>query len=84
MSRVKENVIEWIDGDKTVTCTFSQKRFVNRLSKMAEKHGSLVEILAKNPDGSILAKIPLSAIHIYVSSWNGSGALAVDEAENDD
>ena len=84
MSRVKENIIEWIDGDKFVTCTFSQKRFVNRLLKMSEKHGSLVRILAKNPDGSVLAKIPLSAIHIYVSSWNGSGATAVEEEENND
>lgn len=76
MNRVKENVIEWIENDKTATCTFSQKKFVNRIEKMAAKGGSPVEILAKNPDGSILAKIPVSAIHLYVSAWNGGGLPA--------
>lgn len=73
MGRVKENVIEWIDGDQEATCTFSQKKFVNRVLRMSEKSGSPVKILAKNQDGSILARVPLSAIHIYVSSWNGKG-----------
>lgn len=47
MDRNKENVIEWIEGSKTATCTFSQKKFINRITKMAEKGGSPVEILAK-------------------------------------
>lgn len=73
MDRCRENVIEWIEGNKTATCTFSQRRFINRIKKMAEKHGSPVEILAENMDGSIMAHIPLSAVHLYVSSWNGNG-----------
>lgn len=79
MNRVKENVIEWLEGDKTALCTFSQKKFVNRIQKMAEKGGAPVEIIAKNPDGSILAKIPVSAIHLYVSAWNGGGVAAEGE-----
>lgn len=73
MNRVKENVIEWLEGSETATCTFSQKRFVNRMLKLSEKDGSPVKILAKNPDGSIMAKIPLSMVHLYVSKWNGAG-----------
>ena len=83
MNRVKENVIEWIDGDKTALCTFSQKKFVNRIQKMTEKDGVPVEILARNPDGSILAKIPISAIHLYVSAWNGGGFAAVEGGTNE-
>lgn len=81
MHRVKENVIEWIENDKTATCTFSQKKFANRVLKMAEKDGSPVEILARNPDGSVLAKIPLSAIHLYISSWNGGGVAGDSDKE---
>lgn len=66
MDRSKENVIEWIEGDKTATCSFSQKRFINRIRKMSRTPESSVKILAENPDGSILAKIPLSAVHLYV------------------
>lgn len=73
MDRVKENVIEWLDGDQTVTCTFSQKKFVNRIKRMAENHASSVKILAENHDGSILASIPLSAIHITIYSPKNGG-----------
>ena len=66
MSDIRENVIEWITGDKMVTATISQKRLVNRLHKMAEKYEGRVEIVAKNKDGSILARFPLSALHITI------------------
>lgn len=35
--RVKENVIEWIENDKFALCTFSQKKFVNRVYKLINK-----------------------------------------------
>lgn len=84
MDRVRENVIEWIENDKTALCTFSQKKFVNRVLKMSETIGSPVKILAKNPDGSVLARIPTSAIHIYVLAWNGKGFAATEEGEEKD
>ena len=73
-----ENCIEWLTGDKTVTCTITQKRFINRIRRMSETHGKLVEILAENPDGSILAKIPLRAIHLTIYGSNGKGFLSTD------
>lgn len=66
MTDIRENVIEWLNGDKMVTATLSQKRLVNRLKRMAEKYPSCVEIVAENIDGSILARFPLSAVHITI------------------
>jgi len=66
MDRVKENVIEWIENEDTALCTFSQKKFVNRIRRMVENRTPCVKILVENPDGSILARIPLSAVHITV------------------
>ena len=66
MAEFQENVIEWLTGQDTATVTFSQKKYINRIERMAEKHGSCVEILAKNEDGSITARIPLSAVHLTI------------------
>ena len=66
MTDIRENVIEWLNGDKMVTATLSQKRLINRLKRMAEKYPSCVEIVAENIDGSILARFPLSAVHITI------------------
>lgn len=66
MDRCRENVIEWIEGDKIAKCTFSQKKFINRIRRMSATHGSCVKILAENMDGSILASVPLSAVHITI------------------
>lgn len=32
---MKENAIEWITGDDTVTATFTQKKFINRIRRMS-------------------------------------------------
>lgn len=70
--RVKENVIEWIENDKFALCTFSQKKFVNRVYKLINKGVPGVEILNKNEDGSILARVPLK--HIYLSNLSRNTA----------
>lgn len=61
---ISENNIEWYSGDKTVTLSFTQQRFVNKIKKYA-KSNSDVEIVAENADGSICAHIPVSWIKIY-------------------
>jgi len=66
MSRVNENVIEWVNGDKYISCTFSQKKFINRTRKLVEKHPDKIKIVAENPDGSIYVKMPLNALHLYI------------------
>ena len=75
--RCVENVIEWATGDDEAYCTFSQKRFVNRIRKLSEKHAEHIKILAENEDGSVLARIPHRAIHLTIYAPNKAGFAGV-------
>ena len=79
MEELKENCIEWITGDKTVTATFTQKKFINRIRRMCETNGDRVEILSENQDGSILARFPLSAIHLAIYAPNSGSFKGVQD-----
>ena len=79
MAELKENVIEWVAGDETALCTFGQRRFINKVKRMAKKHENCVEILAENPDGTMLARIPLKAIHLSIYEARGTGFCAKDK-----
>lgn len=59
-----ENCIDWLTGQKTLSVTFSQKKFVNKIRRLAEKCPEEVHILAENEDGSIFAHIPYSYLKI--------------------
>ena len=63
MAELNENVIEWFDGDDIIAVTLHQKRFVNRVRKLAEQSENVV-ILHENPDGSIFAHLPLSCLKL--------------------
>ena len=76
---IKENSIEWYTGEKTCTVSFSQQKYVNRIKRMAETHGELVEIVAENPDGSITAHIPLRALHLTIYRPNRGSFAGVDK-----
>ena len=67
-----ENIIEWLTGDQAARVTFTQQKYINRIERMAEKHGGAVKILHKNNDGSIYAEIPLSAIHLTIYAANNT------------
>lgn len=66
MAEVKENVIEWLTGQDTISVTFSQKKYVNKVKALAEKHPDLVQILHENDDGSIFAHLPLKSLKLSV------------------
>ena len=66
----KDNVIEWLTGEKTARVTFTQQKYIHRIEKMAEKHGDAAKILYKNKDGSVYAEIPLSAVHLTIYGAN--------------
>lgn len=66
----QDNVIEWLTGDKTARVTFTQQKYINRIERMAEKHGDAVKIIHKNNDGSIYVEIPLSAVHLTIYAAN--------------
>ena len=82
MADIKENVIEWITGDNRVTVSLTQKRFINRVKRLAEKHGEAVEIVAENADGSICARLPLKALHLTIYAPGTAGFARVDEYDD--
>ncbi len=59
-----ENGIEFIKDAETVVAQFSQGRFKTRLKRLAAKHPEECQILAENPDGTLLAHIPVEWIRI--------------------
>ena len=61
-----ENVIEWVRNSKTVTVYFSQKRYITKIKRLAEKHPDQVQIVVENKDGSIVAHLPLTAVHLSI------------------
>jgi hypothetical protein len=63
----QENAIEFIRNSPVATVTFCQRRFITKIRKLAENEPDLVQIVYENPDGSIVAHIPVSYIHISKS-----------------
>ena len=78
---LKENVIEWYTGDDTVTATFTQKKFINRIRRISKTHGELVVITHENADGSIVCKFPLRAVHITIYGSKTGGFDGVDDED---
>jgi len=62
-----ENVIEWLTGQDRISLTLSQKKHINMVRKLKEKHPDLVDIVAENSDGSIYATMPLSALRLRIN-----------------
>ena len=60
---MRENCIEWLNGQDRVTVTLSQGKYINKVKKLAEKHKE-VEIVKENTDGTLLAHLPLKFIKI--------------------
>ena len=61
----RENVIGWYKDSEIVTVTFSQGRYISKIKKLAEKYPDDVKVL-ENSDGTILAYVPVKAIHISI------------------
>ncbi len=59
-----ENGIEFIKDAETAVAQFSQGRFKTRLKRLAAKHPEECQILAENPDGTLLAHIPVEWVKI--------------------
>ena len=73
MAELKENVIEWINGQDYIACTFNQKKFINKVRKLADKQPNLVPIFHENKDGSIFCHLPLKALKLYVKTSDKQG-----------
>lgn len=65
----RENVIGWFKNSDIATVTFSQGKYITIIKKLAKKYPDDVKIL-ENSDGTILAYIPVKAIHISIRNKN--------------
>lgn len=63
MAELQENAIEWFSGNKLACITLSQKKYINKVLRLAEETDQ-VNIVARNSDGTICAHIPVSWIKI--------------------
>lgn len=79
MSDFKENCLEWLTGQDTITATLMQKRFINRVLKLSEDPENGVQIMAKNEDGSIVAHLPIKALHLTIYSRPTGGFMGVSD-----
>lgn len=61
---IQENVIEFYTGDKFASCTFTNRKHINRIKKLHEEKPAEFQAYIENNDGSVWAKIPLSWVKI--------------------
>lgn len=64
MEKSTENVIEFLNGEKTCTVTFNSRRHISKVKKLYGQKKEEFEYLIENPDGSICAKFPVEWIRI--------------------
>lgn len=64
METGNENVFEFLRGQEVMTVTLSQGRFVSKVKKLAQKYSDEVIIVRENGDGTILAHMPVSYLHL--------------------
>lgn len=65
MEKNKENAIEWLTGQDTITLSLTQQRYITKVKKLKKHYPELVKVKT-NVDGSILAKLPLSALKLSI------------------
>ena len=63
----QENAISFLKDAEIATVTFSQKRYISKIEKLAQKFPDEVQIVHRNK-GSIVAHIPVSYIKINKKS----------------
>lgn len=82
MAEFKENVIEWYTGEKWMSVTLTQKKHINRVRKLVEKYADMGCELVENRDGSVWARVPLSALHLTI--YGANNRAFPDSGEEED
>lgn len=61
-----ESAIEWVGNgkDTLATVTFPSGRFKSKIERLAADHPDDVKIRHRNPDGSIVATVPIKYIKL--------------------
>jgi len=80
----KDNVIEWLCGSKTAAFTLSQKKYINRVERLAEKYPEKVQILHRNSDGSIWGHISTKAVGFNQLALKNGGINPFQQGEDED
>ncbi len=62
---MKENCIGWITGEEYIECDFTQKKWITKVKKLADKRPYLVSNFVQNSDGSIHCRLPLKSLKLY-------------------
>ena len=66
LDKCVENVIEWITGQHTISCTFSQNKYIKKVKALADKYPDKVKIIKGNDDGSIFCKLPIKSLKLSI------------------
>jgi len=83
LAEIKENVIEWITGDKEIACTFTQRKFIHKIQKLRERQPKIVTHFVENKDGSIFCHLPLKALKLYLISPKEEGVSEIEEEDDE-
>ena len=60
MSDLKETTTNTINGDKYFTMSSSEQKWINKINKLHDKFPDEVKITNVDPDGTIMAEIPIT------------------------
>lgn len=63
-SEIRETVYEHEHGRDTFTITAAERWSINMVRKLKEKRPDEVQIVAENPDGTLLARMPYSWMRV--------------------
>ena len=63
-----ENVIEWCNGDKYITCTLREKKYIKMIQKIHANHQNLVPIFNENNDGSVFVRISKKVLKLSIKT----------------
>lgn len=61
---MRENCIEWIEGDNRITITTYSKKLINKIKAISAENPEEVQIIKENQDGSICVHAPLQFLKI--------------------
>lgn len=66
MAESTENVIEFLNGQRTCVVTLNNGSHIRKLKKLYEEHKEDFKYFHENSDGSVCAKIPLKWIRFSI------------------
>ena len=67
---ITENMIEFITGQRSMTCTFSNGKHIRKIKKLYADHPEDFKYFKENTDGSICASLPLKYLKISAPRKN--------------